>query len=257
MKKLLNASLLLAVCGIALFLGCKKDTFKEEKELTESATPVAENSVYEHSYGFLIFDTYDEFENYLEVMKSSTHASFKDYIDAEGFAIDFDKYGEEYNDEPITDEQMVDYIINEDSLVQIEGTVFRPTHNISYLITMHESELNGATFEFLKDGYFDIDKMNRFVTVPEDERGQFDFFEFLNETPNGHDENNVLAQRRVCADTPGEKCPGIRMFGQSCDPYVIQGHTDADGTQHGPHTEYYCCRHTFFIQHTCRWKDNP
>ena len=61
MKRLLKSSMLIIPLAFFIFLGCKKDTFTKE-EIISNSEPIAESSVWEHSYGFLIFDTYDEFE---------------------------------------------------------------------------------------------------------------------------------------------------------------------------------------------------
>ncbi len=187
-------------------------------------------------------------------MKSSTHAEFKDYIDNQGFVINFDKYGAEYDDSLITDEQMIDYIINEDSVVQIEDVLMRPTQSFTYLITMNSSELSWESYEFLKDGYYEITKMNRFVIDQSGGRA-LNLFEFDDETPSGFDEypDNPTAGSRCDNPVVEEGCPPTKMFGESCTRvYDTPGHYFAESDTWGPpRPKKYCCKHTFWFRHHC------
>lgn len=247
---------------IALFLGCKKDTFKEDKANLEieNSVPVAEASVQGSlsvsDYGFLKFETYNQFEEYLNFLKTESHSKVKDVLQEVGFTCPgFNNYGVEYESENVTDEQLVNYIISEDSVVQIAGVIFRPVNNYAYLITMDPSELNLETYVMLQSGSFEIDRMNRFLIVANDDQC-FDLFDFIRETPFGHDELSTPASRRRCNTSigSGEACPPWALFGEKCfTDRFYPSFTERDGTVHFVEKEF-CCKHTFGIPHHCDYK---
>lgn len=163
-------------CGLIIFACTKKDFGKEETLLpnnVNSSEPVVENAISDNSsYGFLVFDDSADVVDYVDFVLTHTHYEVKDYIDQQGFNVNFDKYGSEYDNEPVTEEQLIDYFINEDSIVQIQGVIIRPVDNFSYTIAMMPSELNAETYAMLQSGTFEFSKMCRFLY--RDDYGPYD-----------------------------------------------------------------------------------
>jgi hypothetical protein len=60
-------------------------------------------------------------------------------------------YGRTYESDTVTNEQLMNYLLNEHSIVQVDSFIMKPVDNNDFLLTVTESRLNGLTFEHLTE----------------------------------------------------------------------------------------------------------
>lgn len=255
-KIALNNSLITLILCTTLALSCsKKDVLKTPILATENAhleksksstygSPAPEQLTLSN-YGFLVFANYEVFEDFLDFLDNSTHAEVQEYLHSIDFTCDgMEKYGEEYASSRLDKEQNMDYILNNDQIVQIDGVIFRTLEEFRYILTILPEYLNNENYERIKIGEFNREAMNRIATVrPEDDN--FDLFSFIRETPFSYDE---IDSEPPYGNMPEHPAWG---FGKRCSSgvkYLFNAYT---GEYDIAAPWEYCCRHTFWIRHSC------
>ena len=195
------------VCFLILSnIGCKKNY--QQKEAAGSRT-MNLNSISVSSYGFLVFPETADLDEYREFLLSHTHAEVQAYLREIGLrSLGATFYGEEYLSQPVTEEQSVNYIFNEDQVFQVKNAIMRPIDETGeevkwrFLLVMTPENLFDDSYANLAAGTFDEGTMNKFATNPEDEN--VDLFDFIIDTPSGYEEtvpNSAEARRPFIGKT--------------------------------------------------------
>ncbi|HMT75081.1 MAG TPA: hypothetical protein PKA77_13500 [Chitinophagaceae bacterium] len=125
-------------------------------------------------YGFLIFPTPDDMEQFMNLIKTKTHAEAQAYLAALGFnSFGASVYGEEYSTQMVTAEQAINYVQNTARIFQISGIIIRPVNEAEcdnvkwqYVLAMAPSNLTSESYRKLTKGTFDSNFMNRYATNP-------------------------------------------------------------------------------------------
>jgi len=191
---------------VVTFNSCKKganDTMKvvpsDIVEVSTSAESLSENLSLSE-YNFLVFNTMDAFLDYRTFVIEKTHAEIQAYLDERGFVVLGDSlYGENFQDQIVTEEQFINYVFNSSKVFQVDGVVFRPIGESnnevkwSFLLAMVESNLSNSSYENISSGIFDDNLMNKIATNPEDD-SEFDIIEFVKATTGHEDENPNSSQ---------------------------------------------------------------
>lgn len=197
-----------------LFIGCKKETSNFENE-SKINFEFLHNSVQKHvargvplnvslhEKGFLVFPTLEDFCDFTDFMDSSTHIEMQEYLESLQFnSIGSNIYTGGYLYEPISADQQVDYVYGEDAIVQIQGVIMKAIENNSFLLTVTEENFADEVYLDLVDSIYDENKMNKFATNPTE---GFDLFEFISNTPYGHEDT-----------VPNESVFGRKFWGWEC-----------------------------------------
>lgn len=222
-KKLVIVSVLYSFL-IFCMMGCKKDQQSRQTQ----AEKVAHNQSLQRGYlsnikvsqyGFLIFSSLSDVQEYLEFVKRSTHGELQDHLARIGFkSLGSTIYGKEFSSAAVTEEEAADYIVDAFHMFQVEEVVMKPIGETTskvkwqFLLTMHTSNLNSESFEVMASGTYDADVMNKFATNSED--GSVNLFAFIKETPSGYEEttpNSAETKRPMFGETTTE----LQECGQS------------------------------------------
>ena len=141
--------------------------------------------------GFQIFDTKENFEDYDNFLRNSTHAEVQDYLGGLSFnSLGKTKYAP--SSQQVSESQSIDYVFGIDRVVQIEGVVLKPTTNNKFMLTLTIGYLNNGSFEELVNETYNSSIMDKFSTFP-DEGGPL-LISVVNHTPTGYEEIAENAQ---------------------------------------------------------------
>ena len=153
------------------------------------------------SYGFLIFPSVLDLDEYIRFVQTKTHAQMQQYIQdsLSGFtSIGTSLYSSSLV--TITENEAYHYAMNTYRIVQATGVIIRPISerecsvNYEFVLTLTPAYLNSTTYSNLQSGTFDANSMNKFATNPDTESTSL--ADFVGSTPYGH------------ADTDPSECPG-------------------------------------------------
>jgi hypothetical protein len=176
---------------VILFSSCKKDN-QETLASRQNADSIFQTNerlpenVSVSTRGFLVFSTMQDFFDYTDFVANSTHQEVQEYLDW----IDFNSIGEtiyvgEYLEQIVDDEEhAADYVLGADGVVQIQGVIMKPTSDSLFLLTVTEENLDDQSYEYLIEGTFDQNTMNKFATNASDT----DIFDIISQTPAGYED---------------------------------------------------------------------
>lgn len=88
----------------------------------------------------------------------------------------------------LTEDEFKDFLLNEDGLVEIGGTLFKVTDDDLYLLTIQSSVLDEGNFADIAAGTFNVAEMNRFAVRIERDTAGYDLFGAIAEDPFGINE---------------------------------------------------------------------
>lgn len=192
-------------------------------------------------FGFLVFATHEEFEDYGNFISKNTQGDIQKFHESIKFSSKGKQsYDEKNAGELATEEQQMDYSLNADGIVEMNGVLMKPIESNKFLLTMNEANLNEVSYQLLAKGEFDKATMNKIATnrPPEDE---LDLFEFSKNTPNGYEEAEPFAP------TTG------RFWGLGC-LNVTGDIFNAETNTWTTNTQVRCCRYRFWIAFNCFWR---
>ncbi len=245
MKKLthpLRFALSLAFIAVSaiVFYACTKDTMNDSTNLTQAPAPEMAGtptgvSVNE-DYHFLVFSSTSAAETFMEDLRTMTHYDAKKYFEElEVNPLGAEIYDGTYDDSLVTDEQLKDYLLNENSIVQIQNTIIKPIDNDDYILAMREDYLQASTHEYLVAGSYDEYSMNKFATHFEDlEEPEDGIFKYMEDYPIGFE-----------AETVNNSRPRIKFWGWNNIGGQFAGPCE-DDPQHKCNCIYQYQRHTIF-----------
>jgi hypothetical protein len=110
------------------------------------------------------------------------------------------KYGQGVLDDPITEREAIDYVLDTNGIVQYSNALIRPisptesgnlSHN--YILVLRSDNLNSTTHALLAAGTYDAETMNQYATYPRDlepENGN-DLLDLITEDPSGYQETET------------------------------------------------------------------
>lgn len=192
-----------ALFCLATFLSCQKEIQFAPEDFYEARITPPYLNFDVHEDGFLIFDSLQHFIAFTIFMDSSTHGETREVLDNKGFtSLAHSRFGSENSSDTIDTEDQVDYVLGIDSIIQIEGTLFKIIDSSRFILTLHESNYSEYTLEKLKSSDFDSDYMNKIATNPQTD---YDLFEFLENNPSGHEDT-----------TTNQKPPKRKFWGWVC-----------------------------------------
>lgn len=141
------------------------------------------------TFSFLIFDSTENYQNYLEFLKTSTHKEVKTFLADIGFeATGVLSYDSTYNNDTLTDAQFEDYLFNANHFVEINSTVIRKTDDGNFILTCNAGSFSNSEFNNMLANNYDLTKMNQLaINVKRDD--YFNLIQFCGTTPFGHFEN--------------------------------------------------------------------
>jgi hypothetical protein len=192
---------------LAFTSGCKKEIKQENKieQGQQQINPSTSNanqairltsSPGTSKYGFLIFRTVSELEEYHTFLLNNTHGQVQEFLRSIGFtSLGTMKYNEEYFDAPISENQAIDYVFDINKIVQIQEVIMKPIEEIDcsvkwqFLLTMVPNNLTDRSYGYLKNGSYDETTMNKFATNSSSDASSM--FDFIQQTPFGHEETNA------------------------------------------------------------------
>ena len=95
-------------------------------------------------HDFLIFDC-ETLDGYIDFLEQSTHNEVQTYLTDIGFECPGMSI---YNatDDTITNEQVFDYLLSMQTVVQIDEVIMRSTDNSDFLLTMAPENLNSESW---------------------------------------------------------------------------------------------------------------
>lgn len=196
MKLKSNIAIAAGIAMLAL-ASCKKEkvaTIANTKEVnvqtkTISATSTALNI---DRYGFLVFSTTEDLDKYVDYLKSHALAQVIAFHKNKGFKSQAgNKYDNADQTKLITDEQIMDFILDANGLAEIEGTVFRLTDDQLYLLTIQKQILDDQTFTAIADAAFDATIMNQFAINKERDES-FNLFATISGNQSGINEGQIM-----------------------------------------------------------------
>lgn len=245
MRKIFLASvIILFFISFIIISGCKKDSrqINEIKPTKTEHENVAARlaGIYVSEYDFLVFPSVEDLEDYKEYILTLTHAEAQEYLTTIEFysSLGTILYDEEYADETVTEDQVVDYIFNTNKIFQIDNVIMKPiteseceTTKWDFLLTVRDDYLNTSSHESLISGIYDEDVMNKFATAPQEQTVYL--FDFINTTPYGYEETET----NECPETTEQSRKFWGWTEWSCGPCDQTGHK-------------YCYReyHAFWIK---------
>lgn len=166
---------------------------KDFKTNAPNAYPPSQWTV--SSYGFLVFPTVFELNDFINFVKTKTHAEIQQYItdSLSGFS----SHGSSIysnSDVTVTESEAHDYAMNTYRIIQTEGVVLRPISeqecsvNFEFVLAITPAYLTSTTYGYLQSGTYDQYSMNKFATNPDTESTPIVAFCAL--TPYGHEETD-------------------------------------------------------------------
>jgi hypothetical protein len=180
MKKILYFSLFISLITMAFAFSKKMVDVKRELTAKQSGF-LWDKSVNE--YGFLAFDSIADVEQYLDVVRASTHAEIQEILSGLSFtSLGTELYPvDEYGNQTVTEEQAENYMLNANKIFQVQNVIFKPIGDTNcslrykFILAMSESNLNAEIYEKLAAGEFEGEVMNKFATNATPEGGVFNF----------------------------------------------------------------------------------
>ena len=122
------------ICTLSyFFIACKKNggevqpSASEKQEVLANTAGRFQDSVSVSPYGFLVFLSVDNLEDYRQFILTHTHRQVNIYLDSLGFtSIGKTKYNSSYAASTVTDAQFLDYILDTNYIFQVSDVVFKP-----------------------------------------------------------------------------------------------------------------------------------
>lgn len=211
MKKVILSIGTTLMIASAIFVSCKKEnlsTAQSAKSASSAKVMSASGSAFKvnvNAHGFLVFATSSDVDKYVAFLQSNSLADVKAYHNSIGFvSLAGLKYDGIDPQTMVTDEQVKDFMLDANGLIEIQGTIFKPTGDNTYLLTLQESILNDANFRSIVAESFDVRQMDRFA-ITNARANDFDLFAVIGRNPTGIGENS----------TGGEKPSIMRFWGTS------------------------------------------
>ena len=147
------------------------------------------------SYGFLIFPTVLDLDEFINLVKSKTHSEIQQYItdSLSGFS---SRGSSIYSnsDVTVTESETPDYAMNTYRIIQTEGVVLKPISarecsvNFEFVLAITPAYLNSTTYGYLQSGTYDQYSMNKFATNPDTDA--IPIKDYCALTPYGYEETD-------------------------------------------------------------------
>jgi hypothetical protein len=186
------------VVAATSFYSCKKTPVasienKQGTEVVHKMTSSASLTVSVSSRGFLVFLSPDATDAFATYLQTNTLQTIKNYYAQLGFRClnNATIFSGDLSKVP-TDDQLSGLMLSDRGVMEVSGTVFKPTSNNAYLLTMSESVLNDVTFASLNNGQFVSTYMNRFA-VSATRGPDFNLWETIATSPSGIGESSTGA----------------------------------------------------------------
>ena len=222
MKKLLLIFVLSSATIISSFANDFKTNATSRRPLTDPWTV--------SSYGFLIFPTVVDLGNYIEFVKTKTHAEIQQYI-TESLS-GFSSRGSSIysnSDVTVTESEAPDYAMNTYRIIQTEGVILRPVSprecsvNFEFVLAITPAYLNSTTYGYLQSGTYDQYSMNKFTTNPDADGTSIVAYCAL--TPYGHEETTPSD----CPDGPLPVAKNSTYDHNSTIKFATNLHSESNG----------------------------
>lgn len=164
-------------------------------KLKESRTLTRPWSV--SSYGFLIFTSVQDLDEYITFAQTKTHAEMQQYI--QDSLSGFSSLGSSIyssSDVAVSATEAPNYAMNAYCIIQTDGIIMKPVSgrecsvSFEFILTLTPAYLNSTNYDNLKNGVFDSNSMNKFATDRED-IGGISLSQFVSSTPYGHEDTQA------------------------------------------------------------------
>ncbi len=191
-------TLIMANLSFRKFFSDKNINSREQLKLNKRPT---EHNWSVNEYGFLVFPSVTDLEEFKNFVTRKTHAQIQQYLqDSLGFSsLGASKYSTS-SAGTVSEEEAIDYVMNASRIFQTDGIIFRPVGprdcivNWEFVLTMTPANLNSTSYGYLESGVYDANTMNKFATDPVTETTSISTF--MAQTPSGYEE------------TDANSCPG-------------------------------------------------
>lgn len=125
------------------------------------------------SYGFLIFPTGADLEEFIGFMETKTHGQAQAYLDSLGFSsLGASLYTDGYTNQSVSREQAINYSLNNSRIIQLHGIIIKPVSEADcevkwqFVLAMSPSNLSSSSYNDLTRGTYDENLMNKYATNP-------------------------------------------------------------------------------------------
>lgn len=196
MKKAIILFAATAMLATTALVSCKKNQVTGTETPTTQPNQLMQTmstsafSVSVDTRGFLIFPSTKDVDNYAAYISSLSLAQVKAYHSGIGFtSLAGGKYAGLDQNTLVTDAQLKDFMLDANGMMQVGGTIFRPTNDNLYLLTLQATLLDEGNYDQLASEVFDEGQMNKFAVRIEREEG-FNLFNVISESPYGIAEEN-------------------------------------------------------------------
>lgn len=184
MKKKFKRLLLICTAGTIIFLACnKKAEIKQDDQQVNFKLGLTVSP-----RGFLIFKKFSDFEGYTNFIKGNTPEDVKSFLASIHFKGKATKENSFARSTSSSNSEL-NYILDENDVVQIENVVMKLTDDQKFMLTMIGGNLTEASYADLINGVYNSSFMDKFSTFPDE--GSPLLIPFVNETPIGYEETGI------------------------------------------------------------------
>jgi len=191
MKKTIVLFFTALVLVSSTIVSCKKEHQNETPAAAHVVNPhatartAAGLKVTVSGRGYLEFSSPADADDYVDFLQTNTLGDVKAYHNDLGFtSMAGSKYDGLDQNSMLTDQQVKEFMLDASGLVAVQGTIFKPTGDNVYLLTMQADQLSNITYDALVSETFDANVMNRFATGQSRDSG-FDLFQAIAQNPSG------------------------------------------------------------------------
>jgi hypothetical protein len=237
---------LFLVIGFALLLGsCKKDHSLNSNpsegissSIKESQTQnnnymgrVHSDGLSLNSYGFLKFNTTNDYVKFLESIRTSTNGEIKKVLLDLGFVSNAN-VSSSLDLAKIAESQYEEYLINSTGFIEIGNVILRKKSNGEFVLTCNSSNFTSTVYNNMLSDIYVSSKMNQFA-INGSRTKEFDIIQYCQNSPNGLLENpkpnNYLGERKFFGwgtytyNVPAPEYGPYACWEWECDRYYAFG----------------------------------
>ncbi len=192
------------------------------------------------TYGFLVFPTVSDLEEYLTFITSKTHGEAQSYLNSISFSsLGATLYGYRDFNNPVSASQATDYVLNTARVLQVEEIVIKPVSQTScqtvkwqFILAMKPAYVSSSSYDDLVRGVYDANTMNKIATNPPSS-DTTSLTRHMTLNPYGYEETTP----NPCPTNEAEKRPFWGYGPTSCQ----FSHTETNPSTGNPYNVYKRC----------------